>query len=247
MMGRGRDKTYSRSGMSGLCHPRIDLSPGQLAALARLCTLCHFYLYLLCAYQVAAGNPETAGCHLLDGGTAVVPCRSGNQAVQALAALPSVGFAVNTVHRYGQAFMSLLGDGAIGHSPCLKPPDNGFHGLYLVQGDASVLWKVKIHQGTQMVHLIFSVHLGRILFKNIIITCPGRLLKEVDGQRIIKVILLTGAGLVTAHAFQGQIHIQPQGIKGSGVKGIHIPCNILQCNTAHTAHRIRKIFIHHIL
>ena len=227
MMGRRRDKADACGGMSGLCHPRINLASGQLAAFPRLCALGHLYLNLLGAYQIAAGDSETAGSHLLDGGTAVVPRRSRNQAVQALAALPCVGFTVNPVHGNGQAFMGLLGDGAVGHSPCLKPPDNGFHGLYLVQGNASVLRKVKIHQGAQMVHLIFSVHLGRILFKDVIITCPGRLLKKVDGQGIIKVILLTGAGLVAANAFQGQIHVQPQRIKGSGVKGIHITCNIL--------------------
>ena len=123
--------------------------------------------------------------------------------------------------------MGFPGDGPIGHGPCLKTPDNGFHRLHLFQRDASVLRKLKIHQGAQMVHLIFSVHLGRILFKDIIITRPGCILKEMDGQRIIKVILLTGAGLVTARAFQGQIHIQPQRVKGSGVKDVHIPRNVL--------------------
>ena len=227
MMGRRRYKAYSRGRVSGFCHPRIDLASGQLAALARLCSLGHLYLNLLGAYQVSAGNPKTPGSHLFDGGTAVVPCRPGNQAVQALPALSCVGFAVNTVHRYGQAFMGFPGDGPIGHGPCLKTPDNGFHRLHLFQRDASVLRKLKIHQGAQMVHLIFSVHLGRILFKDIIITRPGCILKEMDGQRIIKVILLTGAGLVTARAFQGQIHIQPQRVKGSGVKDVHIPRNVL--------------------
>ena len=100
---------------------------------------------------------------------------------------------MNPVHGNGKAFMCLLGDRAVGHGPCLKPPYNGFHAFHLVQGNASVLREIKIHQGAQVVQLILPVNLGRILFEDVITACSDRLLEKVDGQRIIKVVLLAGA------------------------------------------------------
>ncbi len=65
----------------------------------------------------------------------------------------------------------------------------------------------------------------------------------MDGARIVKVLLLSGTLLVTSHALQGQINVQPQRVKGCGMQGIHIVCNIFQGNTAHTAYRVGKVLV----
>ena len=67
MMRRRGDQADARSGMTGLCNPRVNLLCRKVSALTWLCTLCHFDLDFFCSYQIAAGNAKTSAGYLLDG------------------------------------------------------------------------------------------------------------------------------------------------------------------------------------
>ena len=66
--GGGRDQPDAGRGVPGLGDPRVDLVPGQLAALARLGALRHLDLQVVGVDQVLAGDAEPAAGHLLDRG-----------------------------------------------------------------------------------------------------------------------------------------------------------------------------------
>ena len=68
VVGRRGDQGDAGGGVAGPGDPGVDLSAGQVAALAGLGPLGHLDLDLLGADQVLAGDAEAAGGHLLDGG-----------------------------------------------------------------------------------------------------------------------------------------------------------------------------------
>ena len=84
-----------------------------MTALARLRPLCHLNLDFLRAYQITAGDAETCGRHLFDGGTPVAAAAGGIQTFIALAALARIGFSMKMVHGDGQRLMGFLGDGTV--------------------------------------------------------------------------------------------------------------------------------------
>ena len=79
-----------------------------MSAFPRFCTLCHLDLDLFCAYQIAAGNTETSGCHLFDGRTSVIVTSCGIQSVITLSTFTGVGFAMQMIHRDRQCLMGFL-------------------------------------------------------------------------------------------------------------------------------------------
>ena len=247
-MVRGRgNQAHAGGGVSGLGYPGINLVARQLAALAGLRALSHLNLNLLSADQIATGNAEASGGHLLDGGTPVHTVRSRSQPVDALAAFTGIGFSVNPVHGDGQSLMGLLGNGAVGHGSGLKPAHDGFHALHLFDGDAPVLGELNLHQGAEMTCPVLLVHLTGIFLKELVASPFGGLLEQVDGQGIVQMVLLARSGLVASHAVQGQIHVQSQGVKGRGVEGVHIFGDVLQGNSAYPADSVGKVFVHHFL
>jgi len=67
MVRRRRYQAHARCGMAGFANPLIYLMAGQLAALAGLGALGHFYLQFVCFGQVITGNAKTCRSHLFDG------------------------------------------------------------------------------------------------------------------------------------------------------------------------------------
>ena len=68
--GRG-NQADAGCGVPCFGNPRVYFSSGQMAAFAGFCSLRHFDLDFLGAYQILAGNAESAAGNLLDGRTAV--------------------------------------------------------------------------------------------------------------------------------------------------------------------------------
>ena len=233
--------------MTGLCHPGIYFSARKLSALTRLCALGHLNLDLLGTYQVAGSNAKSSGCHLLDGRTAVVVLRSRNQAFQALTALTGVGLAAQTVHGNGQSLVGLLGNRAVRHGTGLKTLHDGIHALDLINRDAAVFIEVKVNEASQVDGLFFLVQHMAVLFENLIISGPCRLLKQMDGTRIVKMLFLAGALLVASHTLQSQIHIQAQRVEGGGMQHIYIIGDVFQGDAAHTADGVGKVLVDNLL
>ena len=90
-----RDQPDPGRRVPGARDPRVDLVPGQLAALAGLGPLGHLDLDVAGVGQVEAGDPEPAGGDLLD---RAAPGRV-EQPVGVLAALAGVGAGPDPVHR----------------------------------------------------------------------------------------------------------------------------------------------------
>ena len=105
-----------------------------MSAFARFCSLRHLDLNLLSAHQIPAGHAETGGCHLLDGGTAVLAAPCGVQTFIALPAFTGVGFSVKMIHGNGKGLMGFLRDGAIGHGAGLEPLYDLVYALHFLNG-----------------------------------------------------------------------------------------------------------------
>ena len=170
-----------------------------MAALSGLCSLRHFDLDLICAYQVPAGNAETAGCHLLYGRASVHAVRSYCQSVIILAAFSGVGTSVKSVHGNRKGFMRFLGNGAVGHCSRFKSGHNGFNAFHLFNGH-SLFRVLEIHQATQIFNGLLVIYQSCVLLEQFIIPSSGCLLKQMDGSRIIKMLICTASHLVMAQA-----------------------------------------------
>ena len=226
--------------MSGLCDPRIHLSPGQMSALSGLCPLGHLDLDFLCADQISAGDAETPAGHLLDGRAPVQAVRTYGQPFLLLAAFSGIALSVQPVHGYGQGLMGLSGDGSIGHGSCFKPGDNLLLRLYLLQRDP--LFRIpEFHKPPEIPGRILIIDHGGVLPEQLIIPPPDSFLKHVNRGRIIQVLLTAASQLVMAGTVQGQIVAKSQRIKGQRMKSVHLLFNILQGDPTHPAYRIAKI------
>src|SRR5439155_26125942 len=108
---------HARGGEAHLRDPRIDLGPGELAALAGLGPLGHLDLKIGAVDEILAGHAEAAGGHLLDGAPPPVAVGITRVARRVLAALAGVRPAADAVHRDRQGLVRLLADRAVGHGP----------------------------------------------------------------------------------------------------------------------------------
>ena len=90
---RRRDQADAGRRVTHLRDPRIDLVPGQLAALAGLGALRHLDLQVVGVDQILAGHAEAARRHLLDGAAARVAVGIRDVARRILAALAGVRLA----------------------------------------------------------------------------------------------------------------------------------------------------------
>ncbi len=122
--------------------------------------------------------------------------------------------------------MSFLGNRAVGHSPCFKPGNNGFHTFHFFQRHA-FFRVLEIHQPTQIFNGSFIIHQCGVLLKHPIVAPLRRLLQQMDSGRIIQMLIRSAAHLVMPQAVQGQIRLQPQRVKGFGMQLIHLFFNVL--------------------
>ena len=245
MMGRRGDQADARRGVAGSGNPGIDLLPRQVAALSRLRALGHLDLDLVGADQIAAGHAKSSAGYLLDGRAAVLLRPFRGQALRRLAALTAVGFSMDGVHGQGQSLVGLLGNGSVGHGACLEPADDRLHRLHLLERHA-LFWIDKV-QETAKIPGLLPIHQRGIFFKHTVIVFPYRLLEQMDGFRIVAVMLALASELVAAHAFQGQIRPQAQGIEGPAVEPLHVLLDILHGNALHPADCVGEIPINHFL
>ena len=108
---RRADQAHAGRRVPGLGHPRVDLLPGQLAALAGLGALRHLDLDVVGVGEVLRGHAEPAGRDLLDRAAPLGVV----EAVRVLAALTGVGLRAEPVHRDREGLVRLLADRAVGH------------------------------------------------------------------------------------------------------------------------------------
>ena len=132
VMRRRRDQTDSRRRVAHLGDPRIDFSPGQLAALSRLGALRHLDLQLSCLRQIVARHAKAARCHLFDRAIFRIAVGFEHIARRIFAALAGVALAADAVHRDGQRFVRFFADRAVGHGAGLEPLDDLVHRLHFL-------------------------------------------------------------------------------------------------------------------
>ena len=241
MVRRGRDKAHTSGGVAGLSDPGVDLAAGQLAALAGLRTLGHLDLDFAGGDEILARHAEAGGRYLLDGGVAL-----GTEAVLGLAALAGVGFTAQAVHSDGHAFVGFLRQCTVAHGGGLEALHDGIDALDLVQGHA-LFGVVEIQQTAQVhgVAVLISGSCG-VLLERVVIAGPAGLLQQVDGLRVVEMLLGCGATaeLVCTQAGQFAVDIQAQGVKGFLMAGFQILLDILDRDAAHAGDGVRKVFVH---
>ena len=96
--------------------------------------------------------------------------------------------------------MGFLGDGAIGHGPCLKPLYNGLHTLHLIYGNPALFVKFEIKDAPQVHGLPLLIEGMGVFFKNMVISRSGGLLQQVDGEWVIQMLFLSRPPFVASHA-----------------------------------------------
>ena len=122
-----------------------------MSAFTGLCSLCHFDLDLIGAYQISAGYTETSAGYLFDSRASVLPIRPYRKSLQILTTFTGIGTSVNGVHCNCQCLMCFLGNGTIAHGSCLKSGYNGIHTFYFLDRD-SFFRIIEIHQATQVLY-----------------------------------------------------------------------------------------------
>ena len=112
----------------------------------------------------------------------------------------------------------------------LEALHDGVHTLHLVQRHA-VLGVVEVQQAAQVHRVIALVDDGSgVLLKGVIIAGPAGLLQQVDGLRVVQVLLgsRAAAELVGAQAGQLTVDVQAQGVKGLLMAGFQVVLNIVR-------------------
>ena len=148
MVRRRGDQRHPRRRVANLRDPRIDLRSRKMAALARLGSLCHLDLNLLCAHQILARHAEASGCDLFDRGVSIDAILSDMEPGGILSALAGVRLAMQMVHRDGHGLMGLLGNGPEGHRSCLEALHDLRCRLDLLNRNR-LLCIVEVHQPSQ--------------------------------------------------------------------------------------------------
>ena len=105
-----------------------DFVAGKLAALTRLRTLGHLDLKLFGRSEIGRGDTESSRSDLLDRGVARRPV-----ALRAFASLARIGIAADLIHRLGQRFVGLPGQGAMRHGRCDESAHDPFDRFDLVE------------------------------------------------------------------------------------------------------------------
>ena len=205
-----------------------------MSALPGLGPLSHLDLNLPGADKVTAGDTEPPACHLFDGGASVQAVRARREPLCVLPSLAGVALAMKPVHGNGQGLMGFLGDGAVGHGPCLEAGDDGLHRLHLLQrhplcGIPEIQKPPEVPDGMPSFHGMLSLHFdhGGIFFEHGVIPTSGGFLEHMDGGRIVEMLVTAAAHLVMPGAVQGQVASKPQGVESLGMEPIHLSLDIL--------------------
>ena len=135
MVGRRRNQTHPRRGVTHLSDPGIDLLAGQLTAFARLGALRHFDLQLLGVDQIVARHAEAGRGHLFDGAVLRISIRFQHVAGRVFAALAGIAASTDPVHRNRQGLVRLFADRAVGHRPGLEAFADRLDRLHFVNGN----------------------------------------------------------------------------------------------------------------
>ena len=206
MVRRRRNQTYSRSGISCFCNPRIYFLPRKMSSFPWFCSLCHFDLNLISTDQITACHSKTSACHLLDRRTTILLCPFCQKPFRRLSTFSTVGSSMNLVHRQCKRLMCFLRDGSVGHGSCLKTFHNLVYTFYFLNRN-SFFRVVEFHQ-TSKISGLFLINFSRIIFKNLIIILPYRLLEKMDRPWIIPMVFSLTAKLMSANTLQCQIGFQ---------------------------------------
>ena len=135
VMGRWRDQADARRRMPHARNRGVDLVTWQLPAFSGLGTLRHLDLHHVRIDQVFSGDAEPPGRHLLDRRAHAVAVGHRLKAVGFLAALASVGFAADAVHRDGERRVRFAADRAKAHRAGCKALDEILRGLDFGEGN----------------------------------------------------------------------------------------------------------------
>ena len=114
---RRRDQADSRCRVPDFGDPRVDLVAGELATLTGFGALRHLDLDVSGVDEVLCGDPESAGCDLLDRGTHRVAVLERHVAARFFAALTGVRLGAEAVHGDGEIRVRLPRDRAERHGP----------------------------------------------------------------------------------------------------------------------------------
>ena len=208
---RRGNQAHARGGQAHLGDPRIDLAPGQFAALAGLGALGHLDLNLARLGQVFARDAEAPGRDLFDGAVARVAVRVGRVAGRVLAALAGVALAADAVHGDRQRLVRLLADGAVRHGAGLEARGDRRDRLDLVERHRrrGRFERQQSAQGGEPLGLV--VDQLRVLLERGVVVAAARLLQQVDAARVEQVEFAVPAELVLA------VHVErPAAHRGGG-------------------------------
>ena len=206
-----------------------------MSAFSRFRALRHLNLNLLRAHKISGSNAETSGRHLLDRGAAVRV-----KTFNILAAFTGIGLSMQTVHSDCQRLMRFLGDRSVRHCAGLEPCHNRVHALHFLKRNP-LLRIVEVKLSSQVDLLAFLIHHLRVLFEHIIVAASRGLLKHMDGLRIIEMLLPSAFIFVSSHTVKGHIPVESQRVKRLCVECSIVFCNLLNSDTADTAHRICEV------
>ena len=225
--------------------PRVDLGPGQLAALAGLRALRHLDLDLGGVHQERAGHPEPAGRDLLDRG----PPHRVEQPLDILAALAGVRLAAEPVHRDGQRLVGLDRDGPVGHRAGDEPLDDLRGRFDLVQRHRRPLPRAQLEQPAQRGALAGQLVDGvGVAAEHLLLLAAGRVLQQVHGFRVEQVDLTLAAPLVLAADFQLAVF---QGARvlheGQRVPGGHVAGDGGQAAAAGAGGGAGEVLVQHVV
>ena len=142
--------------------------------------------------------------------------------------------------------MRLLGQCAVAHGGGLEPLHDGVHALDLVERDTR-LGVVEVEQAAQMHRIAALIGGGRrVLLEDVVAAGPAGLLQQVDGLRIVQVLLGSGAAavLVSTKAGQLAVDVQSQRVKGLLMAGLQIVLDVLNCDAAHAGDGVREVLVY---
>ena len=107
------------------------------------------------------------------------------------------------VHCNSKCLMCFLRNGTIGHGTSLKMLYDFINTLHLFKRDR-IFCILKVHKRTKIA-VIFLIHKICILFEHLIAACSCRLLKEMNGCRIVTVLFSLASHFVGTHTIQSKV------------------------------------------
>ena len=134
MVGRWRDERYARYRVARLGNDLVDLEPRQLPAFARLCPLCHLYLYLLGVDKVGGVDPEAPRGHLFRLRRQADAVDRRREPCAVFSALARVAACPELVHCQGYGLVGLFRQRTEAHGARHEVPYDAFGGLDAVDG-----------------------------------------------------------------------------------------------------------------